>query len=118
MANRPFITAANAAELALKSQEARKNNKLLAAADLLDPAAESIEGEKHRKLRLVRVRLQQAKLDSLIEGETDAGKLDRLASAAMRLNEQERQLSNRSLPPTLKAPAPRSKRSPQDYTPE
>jgi len=47
----------------------------------------------------------------MIEDCDDPAKLDRLASAAIRLNEQERQLSNRSLPPTLKASQAKTKRS-------
>lgn len=83
----------------------------------LDPAAESEEAEKHRKLRLLRVRKQQDRVDEMLLVEDDPAKLDRLASAAIRLNEQERQLSNRSLPPTLKASVVKSKRS-QSSDPE
>jgi hypothetical protein len=73
-----------------------------------------------RNRRLIRVRKQLDLIDQLIEDEMakdepDAGKLDRMANSALRLNEQERQLSNRSLPPTLKAgtvkPARRSTNS-------
>lgn len=58
--------------------------------------------------RLVRVRKQIEMLADLIDkelmgGDCDAGKIDRMASAAVRLNELERQYSNRSLPPVLKA---------------
>jgi hypothetical protein len=108
----------NAAEMQRRGVEARLSAKETALVAALSPDIEAQNAEMHRKLRLLRVRRQQEKIDALIEGETDAGKLDRLASAAMRLNEQERQLSNRSLPPTLKAPAPRTKRPAQDYTPE
>lgn len=103
MANIPFITAENAADLGRASQAAQKAKKELLAAEKLNPAAESEDAEKRRKLRLLRIRKQQDRIDEMLLSEDDAGKLDRLASAAIRLNEQERQLSNRSLPPTLKA---------------
>lgn len=51
---------------------------------------------------LARVRQQLDQLYKLWQGETDPGKLDRLASAQARLHEQERQLSNRPLPGTLR----------------
>ena len=53
----------------------------------------------------MRVRAQLDKVDRMIAEERDPVKLDRLASTSARLEEQERRLSNRSLPPTLKAPA-------------
>jgi hypothetical protein len=76
----------------------------------LKPATEG-EIDGFNQARLLRVRKQLKKVDDMIDEETDPSKLDRLASAAIRLNEQERQLSNRSLPPTLKASQPRAKRS-------
>ena len=48
--------------------------------------------------RLARVRGQLDKLDGMIEHELDPQKLDRLASAQMRLAEQERILDGRPLP--------------------
>jgi hypothetical protein len=81
--------------------------------------AQPEQDEVYRNKRLSRVRKQLELVDGMIEVETDAAKLDRLASAASRLNEQERQLSNRSLPPTVKAPAgkPRRQSSP-DFSPK
>lgn len=105
MAGIPNITAANAAEMQRKSIASRLAEKALAA----DPAAKQRLAEKFQEERLVRVRKQLETIDGLIDaemaGDCDPAALDRLASAATRLNEQERQLSNRSLPPTLKANA-------------
>jgi hypothetical protein len=56
--------------------------------------------------RLARVRTQLDGIDRAIDAELGRGekldpqKLDRLAAASSRLEEQERRLSNRSLPPT------------------
>jgi hypothetical protein len=85
--------------------EACEENVRLKAALI---AAKPEESEEFRNKRLSRVRKQLDLIDQLIEDEMakdepDAGKLDRMANSALRLNEQERQLSNRSLPPTLKA---------------
>jgi hypothetical protein len=80
---------------------------------------EEATADEFRRTRLARVRAQLTKIDSMLTKETDAAKLDRLASAAIRLNEQERQLSNRSLPPTLKANSvPARKRSSPGSAPE
>lgn len=119
MANIPYITADNAADLQRKSIASR-----LAAKSLeVTPAERQAIAEKFQEQRLVRVRKQLETIDGLIEKEmakdsSDPGKLDRLASAAIRLNEQERQLSNRSLPPTLKANTVKPKRSTSEAEPE
>jgi hypothetical protein len=52
--------------------------------------------------RLSRVRLQLARLDDLIEAESDPHKLDRLASAQARLAEQERIMAGRPLPSSMR----------------
>lgn len=57
--------------------------------------------------RLARVRLQLARLDDLLDSETDPQKIDRLASAIARLAEQERQLANRPLPGSRRPPKER-----------
>ena len=110
----PNITSQNAAEMQRKSIASRLAEKALAA----DPAEKQRIAEKFQEQRLVRVRKQLETIDGLIEsemlGDGDAATLDRLASAAVRLNEQERQLSNRSLPPTLKAPMKPTKRQSSD----
>jgi hypothetical protein len=56
--------------------------------------------------RLARVRTQLERLDALVTAELDRGdeadgqRVDRLVAASARLEEQERRLSGRSLPPT------------------
>jgi hypothetical protein len=112
------ICKANAAEMARLSHAARKA-KMAALIERANGVSQAEQDANEFKLsRLSRVRLQLLMIDNAIEKELkkscslDAGKLDRLASAAIRLNEQERQLSNRSLPPTLKANSvPARKRS-------
>lgn len=61
--------------------------------------------------RLVRVREQLEKLDAMIEKETDAQKLDRLASAQSRLSEQERILDGRPLPGSRRPSSERASRA-------
>lgn len=116
-----LFTKENAAEMARRSALARETLKARAA----DPTNEPHEADEFRRMRLSRVRAQlnaldKAMADELAKDKLDASKLDRLASAAIRLNEQERQLSNRSLPPTLKANAvaARARRSVPDPQPE
>lgn len=112
MASLPYITAENAAEIARNGWVLRKARKEQEEAQKLSPSVEQQEADNRRKLRLLRIRKQQDRIDGMLLVETDPAKLDRLASAAARLNEQERQLSNRSLPPVLKAsPAPRKSRA-------
>ena len=62
-------------------------------------------------LRLVRVREQLLKLDAMIEKETDAQKLDRLASASAKLSEQERVLDGRPLPGSRRPPTDKAQRA-------
>jgi hypothetical protein len=107
-----LFTAATAAEM----QRRAIAKQLADKARLASPAEKQLIAEKFQERRLVRVRKQLETIDGLIDaemaGDCDAARLDRLANAAIRLNEQERQLSNRSLPPTLKAGAvPRPKRN-------
>jgi hypothetical protein len=106
------FTKENARACALKSHEPTSARFV----HPVEPANEATEADEFRRMRLARVRAQLNAIDKAIAGELagdcDPAKLDRLASAAIRLNEQERQLSNRSLPPTLKAgPVPRAKRN-------
>lgn len=106
------FTRENASEMARKGNLIRWSRER-AKADPVQFA--QTESEDFREKRLSRVRAQLQAVDRAIEKELgkrdlDASQLDRLASAAIRLNEQERQLSNRSLPPTLKANAAPSKR--------
>jgi len=106
-----LFTAENAAEMAKRAAEAKLAAKEQTKLAALSPETEADFAEKHRKLRLLRVRKQQERIDTMLLAESDPAKLDRLASAAIRLNEQERQLSNRSLPPTLKAGTVKAKRN-------
>lgn len=69
----------------------------------VEPDVEAQMTEDFRRLRLARVRKQLLEIDRMMTEEIDPAKLDRLASASIRLNEQERQLSNRSLPATIKS---------------
>lgn len=113
-----LFTSANAAEMAKRAAEAKLAAKEQTKLAALSPETESVFADQHRKLRLLRVRKQLEKIDKMFEAEMDPAKLDRLASAAIRLNEQERQLSNRSLPPTLKAGAIKSKRPSSSSEPD
>lgn len=66
---------------------------------------------------LTRTRKQLDRLFSLMGDETDPQKLDRLASAIARLAEQERQLSGRPLPGSLRPRQEKSRRA-ADVEPE
>jgi len=66
----------------------------------------------HRERRLARVRRQLDRLDAMLLREKDAAKLDRLAAASAKLEEQERRLSDRSLPAVVKAEPQRRGRLP------
>ena len=105
-----LITAATAREYAAKAVEAKKQAAIMREQG--EPAKPLLPDEKYRILRLSRVRRQLDKIDEMIASEPDPQKLDRLASAQMRLAEQERQLSGRSLPPTIRPAKSSSKRPP------
>lgn len=61
----------------------------------------------HEK-RILRVRAQLDRLDAMLLTEDDPQRIDRLASAQLRLSEQERVLAGRPLPGSRKpGPAPR-----------
>lgn len=92
--------------------EERKATETLATSE---PTANPIV-DPYLQARLIRVRKQLNKIDGLIESEEDPSKLDRLASAQARLSEQERQLSGRPLPGTLKPQSPKRAKS-QDAQP-
>lgn len=95
-----LITTETAREMSARGLEAKRQAALLRANG--EPAKPLLPDEKYRILRLSRVRRQLDKIDDMIADEDDPQRLDRLASAQMRLSEQERQLSGRSLPPTLR----------------
>ncbi len=68
--------------------------------------------------RLTRTRAQIDAILDMLESETDAQALDRLASALARLNEIERQLANRPLPGSFKPERARPARPQAMPTPE
>jgi hypothetical protein len=69
--------------------------------------AKKLGNKSFPQIRLVRVRKQLNRLDEMMMTENDAQKLDRIASAAARLAEQERQLAGRPMPGSLR---PRSEK--------
>lgn len=105
MASVPFITAENARELQQKAAKARalaRANRVLA-----DARVEiAVQGAEFTEKALARVRLQLDQVYEAFRKERDPQKLDRLAAAQSRLAEQERQLSNRPLPGTLRPQSP------------
>jgi hypothetical protein len=68
------------------------------------------EGDSYVALRLVRVRAQLDRIDSMIQQEKDPQKLDRLAAASARLSDQEFALAGRPKPGNRK-PGPEARRS-------
>ncbi len=111
-----LFTRENAREMAARANEAKQLAAIQAAnGDLPKPL---LPEDKHQKLTLSRVRRQLERCFEMMAREGDPGKIDRLASAIARLNELDRQLSNRSLPPTLKANAPAAKRAKSSPQPE
>ena len=99
------FTSANSREFAVKSRESRRiakiaRDQLLANAIVI--AAKIPEHPTYLTERLARVRLQLDRIDEMMLTENDPSKLDRLASAQMRLAEQERLLCDRPLPGSRK----------------
>lgn len=107
-----LFTRENAREMQARSAAAQAAKRLANAT----PEKKSQITDEFRAKRLARVRKQIEMLDAIIDEELkkgekcDPSKIDRLASAAARLNELERQHSNRSLPPVLKAEQPKKSR--------
>jgi hypothetical protein len=95
---------ANAREMAARSIEARKQRNAVPALPPLPPIQEA---DQYARERLARVRAQQDKIDAMILTERDPQKLDRLASASMRLSDQEFALAGRPKPGNLKHVAPK-----------
>jgi hypothetical protein len=109
----PVITSSNAREMAAKSAEARKQRKLAADYTAALPAPDPQRADSYPEMRLTLVRRHLAKIDSLMEKETDPQKIDKLANASTKYQEQERILSGRSLPPTIRSknlPGPKQSR--------
>jgi len=121
----PRINSANAREFAAKSHEARRQNKLRREQEAMEAKLAALQQQQNPKpvatpesedskfilSRLVRVRKQLDRIDSMIEKEKDPMKLDRLASAQARLAEQERLLAGRPMPGSLKPKASSTKAS-------
>jgi DNA-binding protein H-NS len=110
-----------AAEMGRKSRVivAQRRQQLEEAADIIkqlkentpDRSAEAVASNQYVQETLTRTRIQLDRLFVLMDAETDPQKLDRLASAIARLAEQERQLSNRPLPGSLKPSQAKPRRS-------
>lgn len=117
---RPTVfTKENARAMAARAAEAKKLKSspppTLLPLQPDDPATNNLDPFTLK--RLATVRAQMAKLDALIESETDPQKLDRLASAAAKFGELERQYAGRPLPGSYR-PATAAKRSIFDSQPE
>ncbi len=103
------FNADNAREMAARSLQARKANEEKRRQLLAQAAAqaESITADDYLSRRVLRVRTQIELLSQRIDEElekrsADGQKLNWLCSALERLQEQERELSGRPLPGTLK----------------
>ena len=91
------ISSANAAAMAARSAQVRRE-RAEAAKQARDVAASSVDSLAYVALRLARVRRQLDRLDEMMMTEKDAQKLDRLASAQLKVSEQERIADGRPLP--------------------
>ena len=120
------ICKANAAILGAKGgvlsgiakREAKEKRELARIAEAnAEATLETYEGKVLMRVRLQLDKVYAAFMNEADKAMPDAAKLDRLASAQSRLAEEERRLSNRSLPPTLKASVVKSKRA-QSSDPE
>lgn len=76
------------------------------------PITEPITDDYHAR-RIMRVRQQLDRIDAMLMEEEDAQKIDRLASAQLRLSEQERVMSGRPLPGSRK-PLPERRSGSED----
>ena len=110
---------ANAKSLAAKRAKKEAEKQRLSAVDSLlasqaaREAAAIVEARPgYVGERLKRVRSHIERLDSLIDEEDDPQALDRLASAAAKLSELERQLSGRPLPVLLRPKAEKERKGP------
>ena len=110
-----WFTTDNAREMSAKGRAAlalrRQLERQAADEAARKPTAEASNGlDPYQLRRLNRVRKQLDLIDKQIEEQAkketpDGQTLNWLAAAQARLSEQERQLSNRSLPPTIRAPS-------------
>lgn len=112
----PLFTPDTARENAAKAHQARRRNEEVRAIAVAEPvtpppeppqvAAPLAETEVYVSNQLVYVRAHIARVDKLLEKETDALSLDRLARARNTLAEQERILAGRPLPGALRPGKP------------
>lgn len=114
----PF-TAENARLMALRSVEARKQRKDHPQPSAVQPSADTLATlDDYQAKTIVRVRERMDKLLDLLEEEEDPNKLDRLASAFAKLQEEERKLAGRPLPGSHRPSSKPAKRStPESYGP-
>lgn len=102
MQTAPFINSENAKLLAKKSWDARRAKKQ--AAQEIEQASNQPSkplqkaSDDYTASRLVRVRKQLNMLDKMLEEESSAQAIDKLASAIAKLSELERTLAGRPLP--------------------
>jgi hypothetical protein len=100
----PYFTKQNAREMNARSQAARKaraiRDRKSALLLTLVPSIDRppTELDPYVLARLARVRSQLSRIDELIERERDPNKLERLASASMKLSDQEFALAGRPKP--------------------
>ena len=107
-----MITAEIAREFQRRGVEARKARQkeralleALQASVAIQQPITPVTPDSYLTERLMRVRKQLDQVDAMMLTEDDPQRLDRLASAQMRLSEQERILAGRPLPGSRK-PAP------------
>jgi len=108
-------TPEEARAFSLKGHAAIASKKLVQPEPLPEPKPD----RTFSALRLARVRKQLKRIDEMLLTEDDPAKLDRLAAASSKLEEQERRLSDRSLPAVRKAvldPGPKQRR--QSFVPQ
>ena len=102
--------------MSAKGHDARRRinaaRKAAQAALASKPPADPNEPDPYLLTRLLHVRQQLARLDSMLLAEMDPQRLDRLASASSKLSEVERQLSGRPAPGAYRPTTPR--RRPQE----
>lgn len=96
-----WFTRENARELQEKGLAARKENAR---------NRRLLQSDTYRTDRLLRVRKQLERIDQLIESESDARTLDRLASAQARLSAQEFALAGRPMPGAFRPVKERAKK--------
>ncbi len=111
-----MFTTENAAEMGRKGAEAAvaaRRQQMIAVAEAMaaDQMMATFEGRTLARVRLQLDKVFEAFVIEADKSNSDASKLDRLASAQARLSEQERILSGRPMPgslrPTTKATKPR-----------